>query len=152
PSTDRRIASDPRPPHFYRCCDLWWGLLFPGRDDRLVAFSRCADASTCTNQGGQSRSWTGWTGFVAACGLAGRSLEGGLRLVICPAFRRDRNATHRPAGTARWAVRVTLEALFDIGLVTVLLAIAVWVIAARAAFTAIVAYIGFGLLVAIAWV
>ena len=41
---------------------------------------------------------------------------------------------------------------FDIALVALLLAMAVWVVAARAAFTAIVVFVAYGLLVAIAWV
>ena len=41
---------------------------------------------------------------------------------------------------------------FDVALVALLLAMAVWVVAARAAFTAIVVFVAYGLLVAIAWV
>ena len=41
---------------------------------------------------------------------------------------------------------------FDVALVALLLAMAVWVVVARAAFSAIVVFVAYGLLVAIAWV
>jgi multisubunit Na+/H+ antiporter MnhB subunit len=45
-----------------------------------------------------------------------------------------------------------MAAVFDIALVGLLLAIAVWVVASRTAFSAVVVFVVYGLLVAIAWV
>jgi len=47
---------------------------------------------------------------------------------------------------------VTLAAGFDAGLAAVILAIGVWVIAARGAFAAVVGFVALGLLLALAWV
>ena len=47
---------------------------------------------------------------------------------------------------------MTIEFAFDIGLVVLLLVVATWCIAARQAFTAVVAFVVYGFLMAIVWV
>ncbi len=47
---------------------------------------------------------------------------------------------------------MSVTAIFDVVLVALLLAIAVWTIAARTAFTAVIIFVAYGLLLALAWV
>ncbi len=47
---------------------------------------------------------------------------------------------------------MTAAFAFEIGLAAILLVVAVWTVAARTAFTAIVAFVVYGLLLSIVWV
>jgi multisubunit Na+/H+ antiporter MnhB subunit len=47
---------------------------------------------------------------------------------------------------------MTMAVVFDIALVALLLALAIWIIVARAAFTAVIVFVAYGLLLTIAWV
>jgi multisubunit Na+/H+ antiporter MnhB subunit len=47
---------------------------------------------------------------------------------------------------------MSMTTVFDIGLVVLLLAIAVWIVAAHTAFTAVIVFVAYGLLLALAWV
>src|SRR5271167_301137 len=74
------------------------------------------------------------------------------RLAVRAAVRVDRCAAHRASGARRGTARMTTVVVFDFMLVLLLLGIAVWVIVARATFAAVIMFVAYGLLLAIAWV
>ena len=67
--------------------------------------------------------------------------------------RRDRDADSSPAPMRRDGQRGMIRAsLLDVGLAVLVLGVAVWTVAARSAFAAVVGFVAYGLLLALVWV
>ncbi len=91
-------------------------------------------------------------GLLFQVGRAARRTEAYRRLAPRSAGRSHRHPTdcaHRPTG---WAARVTSALAFDVGLAVLVLGLAVWTVAARDTFAAVVGFVAFGLLLALVWV
>src|SRR5262245_51204570 len=139
-----------RSPHRGR--DLSRPHLLPGRHGGLAALSRFAHPPARPHQGRQSRPWPGRARSPAAGRRSARRPEAYRRLAAGPAVQCDGGADHRPCPASSRAVAMSLIEALDISLASLVLAAAVWTIASREAFAAVVSYIVYGLLVALVWV
>src|SRR5271169_5758253 len=123
-----------------------------GGDGRVVALPRRAVPPARPDQGRQSRPRPHRARFVTACRRGAGRAETAQRLVAGTTFRRHSRSAHCGCCATGWAARMTTAFAFDIVLAAVLLTIATWTVAARHAFTAVVAFVVYGLLLAIVWV
>ena len=97
----------------------------------LLRFPGLAYTAARVDEGGQSRSRTGYARTIAAgCGAARRP-QAHQRLGLCSTLRRNRLAGCRAAGPAIRAAGMSMAAGFDILLAVLLVSLAVWIVAAR---------------------
>ena len=73
-------------------------------------------------------------------------------LAAGPIGRRDSHPTRCSRGAAREPGGMTAAMVLDVGLALLVVAVAVWIVAAGSAFAAVVGFVSFGLLLALAWV
>src|SRR5262249_9476404 len=141
--TDERVQS------LHRARDLGRPRFLPGRYGGIAALSRFAHPPARPHQGRQSRPRPGGARAAAAGSRTAGWPEARRRLAAGAALQRDSRADHRPrTAPSRATVMSVIEAL-DIGLASLVLAAAVWTIASRETFAAVVGYIVYGLLLAL---
>src|SRR5262249_11276019 len=122
------------------------------RHRRIAAVSRFAHAPARPHQSRQSRAWPGRVRTAAAGERRAGRPEAPGRLGSGATVQRDHRADHRAcAQPPRAAVMSVIEGI-DIGLAALVLAVAVWTIAARELFAAVVGYVAYGLLLSLVWV
>src|SRR6185437_10435116 len=73
------------------------------------------------------------------------------RLAARAVGQRNRLATDRAHGATHWAAGMTFALAFDCGLAVLILAMAIWTIAARTTFPAVVGFVAYGLLLTLVW-
>ena len=81
-----------------------------------------------------------------------RRVEAGEHLAAGPVVRCDRYTAHCRRGSTTRATWMTISSVFDIGLVVLILMIGASTIVVREAFAAVIGFVVYGLLLAIAWV
>src|SRR5262249_48471148 len=124
----------------------------PGRHRRPAPLPRHPDPAARAHQGRQPRPRPGGARPAAASDRPSRRAQAGLRLAARPAGQRRGVAADRPCRASRGPVRMTTWQWFDIVLAVLVLPLAVWTIAARETFVAVVSFIAYGLLLTLVWV
>src|SRR5262249_46779651 len=127
-------------------------LLLPGRYGRAAALPRLAHAPARSDEGRQPRPRPRGARLAAARAGTVVCAEARRRLAAVAARGRDGQPARRARGEAQRSRVMTLSLAFDVLLVATIVAVAVWTIAARDAFAAVVGFVAFGLLLALAWV
>src|SRR5262249_16584456 len=124
----------------------------PGRHRRPAPLPRHPDPAARAHQGRQPRPRPGGARPAAASDRPSRRAQAGLRLAARPAGQRRGVAADRPCRATPGPARMTTCQCFDIVLAVLVLPLAVWTIAARETFVAVVSFVAYGLLLALVWV
>src|SRR4249920_2788576 len=148
----RPKIDEARARHYYRCAGIGRRILFHGGNGRATPLSRYAHAPSCPDEGRQSRTRSDRLRPFAASRESARRIEVDRDLAACSNVRRNRFATYRAGDAALRTPDMTVIFACEVVLASLLVAIATWTIVARTAFTAIVVFMVYGLLLAIAWV
>src|SRR5262249_19516644 len=119
---------------------------------RPAALPRHPDPAARAHQGGQPRPRPGGARPLAAGGRSGWRAQAGVRLAARPAGQRRGVPADRARRAKRGPGNMTTWDGFDIVLAILVLPLAVWTIAARETFVAVVSYVAYGLLLALIWV
>src|SRR5580704_8355595 len=148
----RRTADESRSRHLQYRRDCHWRLFLFRWHGGVAALPRRADPSACDDQRRQSRSWPRRARSTATHWKPARLPETHRYMGAHPIGQRDDRAAHcARRAPQRTGCMSVLQAL-DIGLSALVLAVAVWTIAAREAFAAVAGYVAYGLLLSIVWV
>src|SRR5262245_4844428 len=131
---------------------LHGGALLPRGHRRPPSFPRHAHPPPAAHKSIQPRPRPGGTRSVAARGGTGRRPQAGRCLVDRPSEQRHRVPAHRPGRAARGAASMILGPPLDVALAVLVLPLAVWTIAARETFVAVISFIAYGLLLTLVWV
>src|SRR5262245_39360769 len=123
------------------------GVLLPRRHGRVAAVPGYPEPPARADQGGQRRARSPATRPRCARGPQAR-----LRVAAGHALRRDGLTADRARRAPRGRAAVTRVLALEITLALVVLGIAVWTIAARETFAAVVGFVAYGLMLALVWV
>ena len=128
------------------------GAVLSGGNGWFAPLPGPADAPARPDQGRQSRRWPCRFRPVAAGERTVGRAEAGEHLAAGTVVRRDCHTAHCGRGSATRTTWIIISSVFDIGLVVLILGIGASTIAAREAFAAVICFVVYGLLLAIAWV
>src|SRR3974390_1388570 len=120
------------------------------RNGWTAALSRFPVKTACVDKGRQSRPWLGRTRSAAARAERAWRIEDRRHLGSGYAFRCFHSAIDRTRASSR--PEMSIQTFLDIALALLVIGVAVWTIVARDLFAAVVAYVAYGLFLALVWI
>src|SRR5262245_52212295 len=140
-----RTASELAARHLLDRRDLCGSALFPRRHRGAAALSLRPHARARAYQGRQPSTSPGGPPPPASCRWGIGWAEAGGDLGRGPAVQRNRLAAHRARGAPRGQAAMSWSFAFDAALAVLVVALALWTLALRQSFGAVVAFAVYGL-------